>query len=448
MSLDSFINNIVDEIKAPNKGDLLNEAEKLELEINKKNPLKLALKKLQSQIENNEWVKERLINENQLETLENINNKILEIEKKDITKTTKKEINKLLNSIEGQINLKANLITDELNSINKIVNNENNRLKDNIDIIQTKTIRDKVEESIDITWILESWINQQYQDFFDIATVVYIDLIEKKYNKKINNTTNEKLINYKWLHLDKNEAITFLNNLDKKIKSKGLYINFDFEIKLHKFWWIRIMKSKDYYEIKNEEKRKKDLEEKRKEEIRKRKEEKEKIAEKKLHREIQIEEYIVNEAADLIIKYEWFLKKSKWDNIQYTRGYWTKAPWKNKYINKNDAKKELLKDVEKVKKYLEKYFPNINTNQKISLISFFYNNWTSSRWKENLIWRLKNMNKEIKWIWKIKPESISNIMLKFKKSWWKVLKWLENRRKDEVIKFLQEDKIALNKKYS
>jgi len=64
------------------------------------------------------------------------------------------------------------------------------------------------------------------------------------------------------------------------------------------------MKSKDYYEIKNEEKRKKDLEEKRKEEIRKRKEEKEKIAEKKLHREIQIEEYIVNEAADLIIKYE------------------------------------------------------------------------------------------------------------------------------------------------
>jgi len=54
MSLDSFINNIVDEIKAPNKGDLLNEAEKLELEINKKNPLKLALKKLQSQIENNE----------------------------------------------------------------------------------------------------------------------------------------------------------------------------------------------------------------------------------------------------------------------------------------------------------------------------------------------------------------------------------------------------------
>jgi len=57
------------------------------------------------------------------------------------------------------------------------------------------------------------------------------------------------------------------------------------------------MKSKDYYEIKNEEKKQKKL-------VKQIKEKKEKIAEIKLHREIQIEEYIVNEAADLIIKYE------------------------------------------------------------------------------------------------------------------------------------------------
>lgn len=419
------------EIIAPEKDALLNDSKILDKKIKKNSPIQKSIDKLIKLQKWNSWEERYILNE-QLNELKNINKLYQESKKDNITQNTKKEITSLIVWIEKQINLKDNILNDDYESLDKIIKSEKDRFEDTIDIISPNTIRDNVEKYIDISWIKESLPQKKYQDFFDIASVTYINILEKIYKRKLPNIEEKALIQNDWLYLDENEAIIFLNNLDEKIKSKGLYINFDFEIKLHKFWWIRIMKSKDYYEIKNEEKKQKKL-------VKQIKEKKEKIAEIKLHREIQIEEYIVNEAADLIIKYEWFISKSKWDTTQYSRGYWTKAPWKDKYINKIDAKKELLKDVQKIKKYLEKYFPHINTNQKISLISFFYNNWTSKKWKENLIWRLKNLNKEVEWIWKIKPESVANIILKYNKSWWKVLEWLKRRRLHEAGIFLKKD---------
>jgi hypothetical protein len=48
------------------------------------------------------------------------------------------------------------------------------------------------------------------------------------------------------------------------------------------------------------------------------------------------------------------------------------------------------------------------------------------------------MNKNIKWVWLIKPKSVANMILKYDYSWWKRLKWLTKRRKLEAELFLKE----------
>lgn len=142
-----------------------------------------------------------------------------------------------------------------------------------------------------------------------------------------------------------------------------------------------------------------------------------------------IDKSLITKAADFIIKHEWFSHTSYNDWKQYSRWYWTKAPWKWKYISKNDARKELIQKTNEVVDYLsmQDWFIILNENQKIALISFFYNNWqylVNAR-NNHLMYRLRN------WYYK----AAANMMLEYNKMDWKVLNWLKNRRKAEYELF-------------
>jgi len=122
-----------------------------------------------------------------------------------------------------------------------------------------------------------------------------------------------------------------------------------------------------------------------------------------------------------------YIPISKWDNSQYTWWYWTKAPWKWLSISKKQAMIELQEKINSILSSLnkEKWFLGLNKNQKISLISFFYNVGLTKKWKENLMYRLRN--------WYLK--AATNMMLEYKYAGWKHNEWLLSRRKKEVNKF-------------
>jgi hypothetical protein len=56
----------------------------------------------------------------------------------------------LISGISSQINLERNRISDDSNKLESIIKTENEKLEDTLDIISANTIRDTVENSIDI----------------------------------------------------------------------------------------------------------------------------------------------------------------------------------------------------------------------------------------------------------------------------------------------------------
>ncbi len=436
----SFTDKIESAYKAfngPDQEKLFNESKKLDNKIDNKSPLQKSITKLTKKIEKSNTSEERYILEEQVNELEKINNLYQNNIKKHLTKTTKKEIQSLLIWLEPQINSKENILEDDYENLENIFNKENKKLEDTIDIISANTIRDTIENNINILWIKESLPKEQYQEFFDIATVTYIDILEEIENNNNQFAKNQLdfLIKNKWLYLDFKWAQKFIKELIKKLDNKNL--NFDFEMKLKKQKYEKTftVNLQNFKEKEDNFEKVKIVKEK--ENIKK---DNSKIIEKNEEDNNKIEEelFILNWTLDFIIKHEWFTHISKWDRTQYSRWYSTQAPWKGKYISRAKAKEELSLKVWKVKSYIDKNFPHLNKFQKIALISFFYNNWTSSIWKTNLIYRIKNMNKNIKWVWLIKPKSVANMILKYDYSWWKRLKWLTKRRKLEAELFLKE----------
>lgn len=166
---------------------------------------------------------------NQLSDLNKITNLYNESERTHITKISKEEIKKILNNLPKEVNLKKNLFTDEKIKLENIISNETNRLKDTIDIITTNTIRDLLENNIDIQWIKESSFSQEYQEFFDIATVIYIDILEEKKWGKL--TENEEIdIISKWFKLGKDDKKTFYLKLKDALLKEKIDIDFDMKI--------------------------------------------------------------------------------------------------------------------------------------------------------------------------------------------------------------------------
>jgi len=234
MWIKNKIENAFYELIAPEKQELINDSNLLDKKIDNSSPLQEAINNLKNKIKFSQTWKQREILEKQLKELEDLYNLYLQYKSVKITKKTQNKINQLFKDINKQISLKQNNINDDYEKIEKLINTEKERLKDTIDIFSYNTIRDMVEDNIDIIWTYESLPIQKYQDFFDIVTITYIDFLEEKLNRKLTKQDEEFLIKNKWFFLDKNETIDFIKRLIKNLNKK--YINLEFFINLNKNW--------------------------------------------------------------------------------------------------------------------------------------------------------------------------------------------------------------------
>jgi hypothetical protein len=229
MWLKNKIENAWYELISPEKDELIDKLENLKQDWNFW-VFENTIQKLNIKIEESTNWKQRYFLEKQLEELKKIKDIYNESKNINITNNTKKEIKNLINSLEEQISLKNNNIGDDTEKLNTILYNEKTRLNDNIDLLGIKNIRDRIEYSIDILRVKESIILKKHQDFFDILTVEYINFIEKKLNKKLEQEEENYLIKNNWLFLDKYELDIFI----KSFLNKNNDFDFDLEIKLEK----------------------------------------------------------------------------------------------------------------------------------------------------------------------------------------------------------------------
>lgn len=220
---------------APEPEELFNHAQNLDEQINIESPLQKAITKLSLKIEWAETAEERYILEEQLNQINEINKLYQKSKNKYLTNQTKLNIKSLLNWIELQINSKKNIINDDLLSLEKIIKNEENKLEDTLDIISANTIRDTIENNMNIAWIKESVPNESYQVFFDLVTITYIDFLENKIKRQINTKEGNILIKNEWLYLSKDEAKVFIWNLLSNINNSEFNIDFDFSLNLKKW---------------------------------------------------------------------------------------------------------------------------------------------------------------------------------------------------------------------
>lgn len=393
------------EIISPEKDELLSMSEKLDKKINNNSPLQKSIDKINKKIkESKTWI-ERDILEEQINELEKINEFYTNSLKKNITKNTKNKIFSLINDLDEQINLKENIINDDYQKLKQIINTEENKLKDTIDIISANTIRDTVENNINILWIKESITSEKYQEFFDIATVTYIDFLEKITQKKLTKAEENWIINNDWLYLDKEELQIFIWELFNKVKEKE--IDFDFQIKLKKWEYEKtfLVNLKEYKDILDKKNKNEEIKEKiRSEKI------KEKLKTKKF--EDNMDNLSTKERMDYIEKIL--------DNEEFQPFLlWVinKIEWKTIYLQ-NNKKIRLTKD------YIEKNYDDLSKNLKslILLIIEIESNWYSKA--QNPISSAEWLWQWLSWNWRMSTEYMYN------KKWY--TKKLKNRKTEWV----------------
>ena len=373
----------------PNQEELFSESKKLNDKIDNKSPLQKSITKLIQKIENSNTSEERYILEEQLKQLEKINKLYLESIKSNITKTTKTEIQSLLLWLEFQINSKENILEDDYETLENIIKTENEKLEDTIDIISENTIRDLVENNINILWIRESIPKEQYQKFFDIATVTYIDLLEEieNSNTSFNQNQIDFLIKNKWLYLDSNWIHKFIFKLIPRLDNQNL--NFDFEIKLHKQKYnkIFIVNLKQY----KEKIEKYDLEIERKKQL------KQEIENEKNRIKIfenNIEQLSTKERMDYIDK---LLNKEEFE--KYLNILLEELKWETIYLRNN---KRITFTEKFIKKNKEKLLHNIKI--LVLLIIEIESNWNpkAKNWISSAEWLWQWLS----WNWRISNEHI------------------------------------------
>lgn len=250
MSFEDKLINAWYELIAPEKEELLSDLKTLE-EKDNFSYLQKSIDILWEKInESNNW-KEKYILESQLKELEKLNKLYEEFKEINLTNTTKNKLNQLIKDISLQINKNKNIINDDVENIEKLLNEEKNKLSDTFDIINAWTIRDTVENNIDIIWINESIPREDYQEFFDIFTLEYINHIEN--TKKIDNKILDQIIKNDWLYFEKEEFKDFLEWFLEKAK----WYNFNIKINLNKDWkkekiLINLKEYRNYFNIKKE----------------------------------------------------------------------------------------------------------------------------------------------------------------------------------------------------
>ncbi len=224
------IENAYYELIAPEKQELFSESNKLEKKSIKNSPIDLAINNLDEKIKQSRTGKERYILEKQIEQLRKLQKLYKEYIKINITNNTKKEINKVFSSIKNQITLTNNNLPNDYKIINSKLEQEKQQLKDTIDIFSYWTIRDLVEDNINILWIRESISPEKYQDFFDIATIEYINILETRIKRKLNKNDIKSILKQEWLILTQKEINIFSQNINKKLTKN---YNFKYKVKLY-----------------------------------------------------------------------------------------------------------------------------------------------------------------------------------------------------------------------
>ena len=232
MGIKNKLENAYYEIVAPEKQELIDDANLLDEKIDDSSPLQKAIINLKTKIENSQTWKQREILEKQLKQLEQLETSYKKYISTNLTKKTKEKLSFLFNWIKDQININKEEISDDLEKINKLLEQEKEILEDTIDIINNWTIRDQVENYIDILNIRESISPQKYQDFFDIATIEYINILENRIKRKLNKTEINYILKQKWLLINKTEA----KILEEKVASK-IPKDYKFKYKIKLFDW-------------------------------------------------------------------------------------------------------------------------------------------------------------------------------------------------------------------
>jgi hypothetical protein len=323
------------------KEELLKKWEDLDLKINDSSPLQLAIENLNTKIEESRTWIERTILEKQIKELEKLNKLYQEYLKKNLNISTKNQLNQLFTSITWQVNLKENRIWDETIKISNIIQEHDDLFEDTIDFIWDNTIRDTVENFIDIKWELESLPIQSYQEFFNIVAVSYIEYLEVYKGSKLTTKELDSIIQLSWFYIHGENLSNIQNELDYfqyillgKLEKRKINLDFNFILKIRntKFKWEQEINLSDYKKnlnlnSNNQEKNNTTIELPTK---------KEKISEKDSNEKEQLSMETLNHIWT-ITKWLYFWKICK--------NAWIKYTWKNisiKWINGKNANINIL----------------------------------------------------------------------------------------------------------
>lgn len=140
---------------------------------------------------------------------------------------------------------------------------------------------------------------------------------------------------------------------------------------------------------------------------------------------------VVSDSLSFIKKWEWFRDKVYQDSVWiWTIGYgFTRNPdWtpvkKWDTMSQSEADKRLAQEVNNRQNYKNFITTTLTPQQEAALSSFEFNLW-SNIWKWTAKPIIDKINKwDIKWA--------ASYLLAFNKAWWKVIKWLQNRRNEEA----------------
>jgi len=134
------------------------------------------------------------------------------------------------------------------------------------------------------------------------------------------------------------------------------------------------------------------------------------------------DEKVVKKAMEFLRKKEGVRYKAYWDFKQWSICYWMKSK-KGAVVTHKQCEKQLKERVQNELLKINRSWDNLSWNKKVALISFFYNAW----YKHNIMMYAKRND----------HNSVTYLMNKYIYSNWKVLKWLVNRRAEEIAFYKQ-----------
>ncbi len=205
------------------------------------------------QIKNSPSWKQRDLLENQINELKKINKLYKEFKKVKMTRKTNTELSSLFNEVLTEIR-DFREIENEREEIEEKFEKEKEKLKDKV---IDWSYRDLVEKSIDIKVLYLESINEtkQIEDFYNLFTIEYINLLDKK--GKWKDFPDESNFN-DWLNLSEPDLIYIVNIVIKKLDLINKQPDFN-EIEFRINWWTKIISIDEIINKEKEENNKEKL---------------------------------------------------------------------------------------------------------------------------------------------------------------------------------------------